>query len=395
MSDTKFVIKKKEYNANNDSGAGVLVFDKNTKTIILGGESFSSNIKSGTWNPTTKVLTLTMVDGTVYTINLVDDTSGNVPTSLLCGLRDDVNANTNAIGVLNGNTANSVSGQINTAIGNLDASLTMAADTNDVVTIKQTLTETDGVVSNSSSPSITLAKVAKTGVATDVNATVTETNPGTGQQTQVTKPVQTVLDDIIAQIVTISSNTFKYVIPTSNATCPSGFYHYYSSNQRYTGSLQASANTVSNIYLCKNDSYSGSYHQIVTIVNGNNYSWADVSDSGISLDGYVKTLTINGQSYAVSSNTTNITIGDIINAITAETAISGGNSDYVSVSSTDTTVNGVKTTALSSNVKVVGVSTATANNNGLATAKDVQDYVKDNLVTFRTWANSDIPNNNS
>ena len=87
MSETKFVIKKKEYNASSDSGAGVLVFDKNTKTILLSGESFSSNVKSSSWNTSTKVLTLTMVDGTVYTINLVDDTSGNVPTSLLCGLR--------------------------------------------------------------------------------------------------------------------------------------------------------------------------------------------------------------------------------------------------------------------------------------------------------------------
>lgn len=395
MSDTVLKLRKKEYNSSTDNSDGIIVFDKNTRTILVGGVRYSSNVNDATWNSTTKVLNLSTINGTTYDINLKDDTSANAPTSLLSGLRDDVNSATSAISVLNGNTSNSISGKITTALGNLDANLTMATDTNDVVTIKQNLVETDGVISNSTSQSITLSKVAKTGDATDINAIVTETDSESGEQTQVTKSVQTALDDIFAQIQNISSNAFKYIIPSSNNTTPSGFRHYRSSTQYYTGSLISSADTVSNIYLCKTESYTGSYHQIVTIVSGNTYSWQDISDSGISLDGYVKTITINGQSYAVGSGTTNTTIGNVINTITGETAISGGNSDYVSVVSTETVSSGVRTSTLSSSVKTVSVGNATTNNDGLATAKNVKDYVEDKLTIFRTWSNSDIPNNNS
>lgn len=395
MSDTVLKLRKKEYNSSTDNSDGIIVFDKNTRTILVGGVRYSSNVNDATWNSTTKALNLSTINGTTYDINLKDDTSANAPTSLLGGLRDDVNSATSAISVLNGNTSNSISGKITTALGDLDANLTMATDTNDIVTIKRNLVETDGVISNSTSQSITLSKVAKTGDATDINATVTETDSESGEQTQVTKSVQTALDDIFAQIQNISSNTFKYIIPNSNNTTPSGFRHYYSSTQYRTGSLAASADTVSNIYLCKTESYNGSYHQIVTIVSGNSYSWQDISDSGISLDGYVKTITINGQSYAVGSGTTNTTIGNVINTISGETAISGGNSDYVSVVSTETVSSGVRTSTLSSSVKTVSVGNATTNNDGLATAKNVKDYVEDKLTIFRTWSNSDIPNNNS
>lgn len=55
----------------------------------------------------------------------------------------------------------------------LDSTATIASVTNDVVTIKAGLVETDGIVSNNSSADITLAKAAKTGAAEDISYTNT------------------------------------------------------------------------------------------------------------------------------------------------------------------------------------------------------------------------------
>lgn len=48
MSSTQVKLKKKQYNQSTDSGAGVVVFDTTSKQIFVGGESFSTNVKSFT-----------------------------------------------------------------------------------------------------------------------------------------------------------------------------------------------------------------------------------------------------------------------------------------------------------------------------------------------------------
>lgn len=83
MSETILKFRKKEYNQSTDNGEGVIVFDNVTKTIIVGGDSFSSKVKDATWDNTTNLLTITEVDGTVHTLNLIDDTSANAPNSVL------------------------------------------------------------------------------------------------------------------------------------------------------------------------------------------------------------------------------------------------------------------------------------------------------------------------
>lgn len=391
MSDTLIKLRKKEYNQSTDNGDGIIVFDTVTNTIIVGGDSFSSSVKDVYWDNTSKLLTITEVDGTTHELNLIDDTSANAPNSILASIRDDVNVTKTSISVLNGTGVDSVTGKITSKLNSLDTTVNIATVSNDIITLKQQLNETGGQIDNSSSASVTLSKVAKTGVATDINADYTEINSETGERTQVVKPVQTILDDMSAQIVTLSSKKFTYVVPTSNGTTPRGFRHYYGNNQSRTGSLDASDVTISNIYLCKTESYTGPYHQIVTIANGSTYSWLDVTSDGISLNGYVKTISINGKNYVVNSGTDTVTVGDVINLINGEQDISVAyNSDFVRVLTEKTVENGVATINLSSKVKVVDIDRTSETVDGLASAKNVKDYVRDNNTTFRTWTEDDI-----
>lgn len=68
-------------------------------------------------------------------------------------------------------TAYDAAGTAANAIAALDGSAEIASVASDIVTIKAGLTETDGVIGNSSAEDIVLAKVAKTGAAADVSIT--------------------------------------------------------------------------------------------------------------------------------------------------------------------------------------------------------------------------------
>jgi len=377
-------LRKKDYNSNTDTGNGVVVFDNITNEIYVGGQSFSSKVKNGVWDATNKVLTLTKTDGTIITINLKDATSSQQPTSLLGSLRDDVEANKTALSTLNGSGSGSVNQKISTAVSNLSGGISIADKTNDIVTIYTDVDETDGVIDNTGSATIVLAKVASTGSSSDVSVTYNSS----------TSDMQTAINDIDSRIVSLSSNQLQYIIPSSNATTPNGYYHYYNGNNRYTGTLTASASTMNQIYVCRT-TRDGDYHQIMTVksATGSTYSWIDLSTQSIDLSGYIKSVTVNGQTYTTTSSGTDVTLGDVITAINGETNIASGNSDYVSVvATTDTASSGSKTTTLSSKLKTQAVSTATASADGVALAKDVKDYVNDNLTTIRTWTDSDIPN---
>ena len=79
--------------------AGNVIFDNNTKRIYVGTENsqpamFGPDIRDIQWNNSTSVLTVNKVDGTSLILNLSDATSSEVPTSILSGIRDDVNENT-------------------------------------------------------------------------------------------------------------------------------------------------------------------------------------------------------------------------------------------------------------------------------------------------------------
>ncbi len=372
-------LRKKEYNSSTDNIEGVVVFDTTTKTILVSGERFGSNVKSATYNNSDKTLQITDINGSVISLNLTDDTSANEPTSLLGKLRDDINQNGVSIATITGTGNGSITKAVNDAISGLDNDITIASDNNGVVSIKSSINESNGIISNNTSSTITLSKVATTGNASDISVTYDSA----------TSDVQTSISDIDSRLVTLASRQIQYIEPSSNSTCPSGYSHYYSTNQRRSGNLTASASTMNRIYLCKTTSYTGDYHQIMTVQSGNNYKWVDISTTTIDLSGYVKSVTINGVTYNPTTSG-DISLPNVVNSIVGETPITNGNGDYVSVSVSNSTTDGVQTTTIESSLKTKEISSASSTSDGIATANDVKNYVEENLTTIRTWTNDDI-----
>jgi hypothetical protein len=372
-------IRKKEYNSSTDNKEGVVVFDTITKTILVSGERFGSNVKSATYNNADKTLQITNINGSVISLNLIDDTSANEPTSLLGKLRDDINKNAISIATITGTGNGSITKVVNDAIGGLDSDVTIASNNNGVVTIKSSINENNGVISNDSASNITFSKIATSGNSKDISVTYNST----------TTDVQTTISDINSRLVTLASRQIQYIEPSSNTTCPSGYLHYYGTNYsyRYIGNLTASASTMNRIYLCKTTS-NGDYHQIMTVQSGTEYKWADISTTTIDLSGYVKSVIINGIAYTDTSGY--ISLPNIINSIVGETPITNGNSDYVSVSASNSRTNGIQTTTIKSSIKTKEISSASSTSDGIATANDVKNYVEENLTTIRTWTNDDI-----
>jgi len=380
MADNVSVrLRKKEYNSSTDNIEGVVVFDTITKTILVSGERFGSNVKSATYNNSNKTLQITDINGSVISLNLTDDTSANEPSSLLSKLRDDINQNGVSIATITGTGNGSITKAVDDAIYSLDNDITIASDNNGVVSIKSSINESNGIISNNTSNTITLSKVATTGNATDVSIIYNSE----------TSDVQTSISDIDSRLVTLSSRQIQYIEPSSNETCPVGYSHYYDTNQIRTGNLTASENTMNRIYLCKTTSYTGDYHQIMTVQSGTSYKWVDISTTTIDLSGYVKSVTINGKTYTPSTSG-DISLPVVINSIIGETPITNGSNDYISVSVSNSTTDGVLTSTLTSSLKTKDISSSSSSNDGIATANNVKNYVEQNLTTIRTWTNDDI-----
>lgn len=380
-SNVSVRIRKKEYNSSTDNIEGVIVFDTITKTVLVGGERFGSSIKSATYNNVNKTLQITDINGSVISLNFADDTSANEPNSLLSNLRDSINQNSVSIATITGTGDGSITKEINDAIGGLDGDVTIATNNSGVVTIKSSINENNGVISNSSASSITFSKIATSGNASDISVSYNSKK----------SDLQTSISDIDSRLVTLASRQILYIEPSSNETCPIGYSHYYNTSQTYTGNLTASTNTMNKIYLCKTTSYTGDYHQIMTVQSDNNYKWVDISATTIDLSGYVKSVTINGKTYTPTTSG-NISLPNIVNSIVGETPITNGNSDYVSVSVSNSTTetNGIQTIKMESSLKTKEISSASSTSDGIATANDVKNYVKENLTIIRTWTNDDI-----
>lgn len=384
-TETQLIFKKKDYNQSIDATSGYVVFDNITKRIYVGGESFSSELKNIVYDTTTKIFTITKRDSTTIQLNLSDASSSVQPTSLLGKLRDDVNTNAIEINTLKGTGTGSVAQTVQGAIEDLDSSIVIVTKTNDVITLKTSVVEQNGKISNSDSDEISLSKVASTGNSSDVSVTYSSS----------TSTVQNAITDIDSRITSLSSNQLQYIVPSSNATTPRGYSHYYGNNQRYQGNLTASADTMNRIYVCRTTN-GGDYHQIITVksASGNTYSWLDLGTKEIDLTGYIKSITVNGTEYVTTGSGTSITLIDVITSITGEADIASGNSDFVSVIATpEAASNGQKNVILSSKLKMQNISSATTENNGLASSKDIKDYVQSNLTIIRTWTDADITNN--
>ena len=260
---------------------------------------------------------------------------------------------------------------VTTAIEALDGSAVIASQTGNVVTIKTGVTEANGVISNDTGTDIVLKEVAVTGAAADVSIADAES-----KITATT--VEGALTEL-AKAIEALQGAFDVVVSTDAGSTPQGVKW---GSPEIEGTLVASANTFHKIYLVPaGGTTPNTYSEYITTRTGAEgsyvYGWEKLGDIAVDLTGYVKTVTVNGKVYAVDSNSTNISLGDVVTAVTGETAITGGNSDYVAVTATTTkdTTTGSNTVAITSTVKTHTVADATDSGDGLATAKNVKDYV--------------------
>lgn len=341
------------------------------------------------------------ISGSTLTIKAVQETDGLIEDggTTTINLDGSYDASTNKI---------ATQSTVSDALAGLDGTATIASESNGVVTIKTGVAQTNGEIDNDSGTDITLAKVATTGAAEDVTITDAE-----GKITATT--VEGALTELATAIAGLQGD-FDVIKSTDAATTPAGVTWIDDNQQTITGTLAASATTFHKVYLVKSGGVgTNQYSEYITTKTTNGsvitYGWEKLGDIDIDLTGYVKTITINGKVYSVDTNSTNITLTDVITAITGETAITGGNSDFVAVTATTTknTTTGANETVIASSVKIEevadgltadstnvyseghyviengklvsaagkssGQTYTKSSNDGLTTASDVQAYV--------------------
>ena len=103
-------------------------------------------------------------------------------------------------------SAKAVQSKINT----LDGTATIASVSNNVVTLKSGISETNGVISNSSENDITLHKIATTGSPNDINVTYNNESVS----------LQTALKNIKTGIDNAASVGTQYIVSSSIQTTP-------------------------------------------------------------------------------------------------------------------------------------------------------------------------------
>ena len=243
-----------------------------------------------------------------------------------------------------------------TASGTGYATVTTTTPTGDFKVLNS-VTETDGKLT--AADAYQLKKVAATGKAEDVAI-----DDAGGKITATT--VEGALNEFALAIEALQGS-FDVKKSTNAADTPAGVEWTDTSTTpatTVTGTLVASADTFHKVYLVPKTINNGvaetsnTYTEYITTKDSSGstttYSWEKLGDIAVDLTGYVKTVTVNGKSYAVDSNSTNISLGDVITSITGETAISGGDSNVVAVTATTTknTTNGTNVTAIASSVKI-------------------------------------------
>lgn len=276
---------------------------------------------------------------------------------------------------------------VHNVVDTLDGSATIASVANDVVTIKTGVTETNGVISNDSGTDIVLNKVAVTGNASDVAYS-------NSQSQMSAQNVQAAIDALDTRLDSLEGD-FNIVISTDAATTPQGV-KWMDGSTEITGTLQPGVDTYHDIYLVPAGGSEGSntYKEYITTRTNTGteqapvyvYGWEKLGDIAVDLTGYVKSVTVNGKQYTVGTDSTNITLTDVITAITGENAIASGNTDFVKVTATTakTEADGTNITALSTTAKVQAVASAGASNQGLAEASDVKAYVDGEIQKLDT-----------
>lgn len=262
-------------------------------------------------------------------------------------------------------SAKAVQSKINT----LDGTATIASVSNNVVTLKSGISETNGVISNSSENDITLHKIATTGSPNDINVTYNNESVS----------LQTALTNIKTGIDNAASVGTQYIVSNSIQTTPN-----VASYNGQTGTLSPSSTTTGRVYLVPNGT--DSYTQYITSQSGTTYSWTSLGSTTVDLSGVAKIISLNGKQYAVSEGTTLIDLGTVVTSINGQSQITNANTSYVHTvaSTTLNSSTGSNEVSLETQVKLGSV---TNNSAGIAEATDVRAYL-DNKIIIRTWSAS-------
>ena len=262
-------------------------------------------------------------------------------------------------------SAKAVQSKINT----LDGTATIASVLNNVVTLKSGISETNGVISNSSENDITLHKIATTGSPNDINVTYNNESVS----------LQTALTNIKTGIDNAASVGTQYIVSNSIQTTPN-----VATYNGQTGTLSPSSTTAGRVYLVPNGT--DSYVQYITTQSGTTYSWTSLGSTTVDLSGVAKIISLNGKQYAVSEGTTLIDLGTVVTSINGQSQITNANTSYVHTvaSTTLNSSTGSNEVSLETQVKLGSV---TNNSAGIAEATDVRAYL-DNKIIIRTWSAS-------
>ena len=262
-------------------------------------------------------------------------------------------------------SAKAVQSKINT----LDGSATIASVSNNVVTLKSGISETNGVISNSSENDITLHKIATTGSPNDINVTYNNESVS----------LQTALTNIKTGIDNAASVGTQYIVSNSIQTTPN-----VATYNGQTGTLSPSSTTAGRVYLVPNGT--DSYVQYIATQSGTTYSWTSLGSTTVDLSGVAKIISLNGKQYAVSEGTTLVDLGTVVTSINSQSQITNGNTSYVHTvaSTTLNSSTGSNEVSLETQVKLGSV---TNNSAGIAEATDVRAYL-DNKIIIRTWSAS-------
>lgn len=262
-------------------------------------------------------------------------------------------------------SAKAVQSKINT----LDGTATIASVSNNVVTLKSGISETNGVISNSSENDITLHKIATTGSPNDINVTYNNESVS----------LQTALTNIKTGIDNAASVGTQYIVSSSIQTTPN-----VTTYNGQTGTLSPSSTTTGRVYLVPNGT--DSYAQYITTQSGTTYSWTSLGSTTVDLSGVAKIISLNGKQYAVSEGTTLIDLGTVVTSINGQSQITNANTSYVHTvaSTTLNSSTGSNEVSLETQVKLGSV---TNNSTGIAEATDVRAYL-DNKIIIRTWSAS-------
>ena len=308
----------------------------------------------------------------VYTITYIDST--NTPQTI------DVA------------TTDKISNYISSAIEALDTTndVVVASKSGDVVTLTAGIKEVDGIIAKGSEADITLGTAA-------VKNYQTEAIPTTGVVSS-TNLVSA------AQVATYVESKMSGVV---GAMVYQGTIGITGDNPTITSLPEASSSNKGYVYVVKTaGTYASKACEVGDMIISNGESWDvingenQVTNNGATItpgaeattiatvDGIDITVSVAGLSASdsgtgnvvtgitASGNEITVTKGNVIESVTGETAISGGNSDYVAVSA-ETTSNAV---TLSSTVKTQNIASAAQSADGLATAYDIKTNVADNAV---------------